>query len=293
MPSQLTLLGEVSPTNYCNLGKIMMLSLMLMSQESGTPLYIAQVLRVLREMAMQSGGYFDYSDFRRRLTNLRLDHLQTPFLAQRLDPLNSYLDLSGQATSDYFVDGGIPILDLSCPFVDRDTTCVLFRISIDLFLHAHPSCGKLLTRPITLAGLKYITDTPTAKDLTETFLIIIRQQRHLGVRTIISTLEPVISPKLIDLCSTTIIHRFTSPNWYTTVHRHIPIENNFNDGKDKILEPLYQISSLRAREAIVFAPSAHLLNEEHMELDTKHHTLRMAVRNRITWDDGRTIVCVH
>ncbi|RAL14125.1 uncharacterized protein BO97DRAFT_423042 [Aspergillus homomorphus CBS 101889] len=73
---------------------------------------------------------------------------------------------------------------------------------------------------------KYMTNTPAAKQLTETFLTIIRQQRHLGVRTIISTQEPTISPRLIDLCSMTIIHRFTSPEWYRTIEQHVPIDSD-------------------------------------------------------------------
>jgi hypothetical protein len=156
----------VSPTNYHNLAKMysqipnveakpfrlnpkhlnigMMLSLMSMSQSDGMPLYMAQVLRVLREMAIESGGHFDYRDFRKRLDNLRLDRAQTPFLAQRLDLLDSYLDLKCAGAADYFLDGGVTILDLSCPFVDQSTACVLFRIAIDLFLYAHPSRGKMI-----------------------------------------------------------------------------------------------------------------------------------------------------
>ncbi|KAL4789494.1 hypothetical protein BDV19DRAFT_383053 [Aspergillus venezuelensis] len=204
------------PLMYSHIPNVehMMLSLMSMSQGDGTPLYMAQVLRVLREMAMHSG-----------------ERTQTPFLAQRLDLLDSYLDPSSYGASDYFVDGGVIILDLSCPFVDRDIACILFRITIDLFLHAHSSRGK----------------------------IIVADEAHK---------ESTISPKLIDLCSITIIHRFTSPDWYRTVCRHIPIENNFDNSKDLGLKPLYQISSHRVGEAIVFAPSAHLLNVEHMELDT-------------------------
>lgn len=68
---------------------------------------MAQVIRILRDMAMESGGYFDYSDFRARLSALKLDRSQTPFLYQRLDLLDSYLDLPGASTSDYFVDGGV------------------------------------------------------------------------------------------------------------------------------------------------------------------------------------------
>ncbi|KAH2913589.1 hypothetical protein KXW25_000872 [Aspergillus fumigatus] len=124
----------VSPTNFHNLAKMysqspnvqvqafriqprhlnvsMLLSLMSVSQNEGMPLYMAQVTRVLREMAMESGGCFDYLDFRKSLSALHLDRAQNPSLHQRLDLLDSYLDLTGKATSDYFVDGGVTILDL-------------------------------------------------------------------------------------------------------------------------------------------------------------------------------------
>ncbi|KAL2826275.1 hypothetical protein BDW59DRAFT_145336 [Aspergillus cavernicola] len=301
----------VSPTNHGNLSKMyseipnvkvlpfklqprhlnisMMLSLMSMSQSDSMPLYMAQVIRVLREMAMESGGHFDYMDFRRRLDNLRLDRAQTPFLYQRLDLLDSYLDLQGQVTGDYFVDGGVTILDLSCPFVDQSTACVLFKIAIDLFLYSHPSRGKMI---VADEAHKYMTDTAAAKELTETFLTIIRQQRHLGVRTIISTQEPTISPRLIDLCSITIIHRFTSPQWYNAIRTHLPIEKGTNHNEHGIPDGLYQIASLRTGEALVFAPSAHLLDEAGSTIDTKHYTFKLKVRKRITWDGGRTIVCV-
>ena len=156
----------VSPTNYHNLKTMysqipnvevqpfkiqpnhlnisMMLSLMSISQGGGMPLYMAQVTRVLREMAMESGGYFDYCDFRSRLKSLKLDRSQTPFLHQRLDLLDSYLDIAGKTTGDYFVDSGVTILDLSCPFVDQSTACILFRIAIELFVHAHAARGKMI-----------------------------------------------------------------------------------------------------------------------------------------------------
>jgi hypothetical protein len=88
---------------------------------------------------MESGRCFDYFDFRERLSAFHLDRGQTPFLQQRLDRLDSYLDLTGKATSDYFVDSGVTILDLSCPFVEQNAACVLFRMASDLFLNAHPS----------------------------------------------------------------------------------------------------------------------------------------------------------
>lgn len=60
-----------------------------------------------------------------------------------------------------------------------------------------------------------------ASSLTESLLSIIRLQRHLGVRIIISTQEPTISPRLLDLSSVTIVHRFTSPEWLRALEQHL------------------------------------------------------------------------
>jgi hypothetical protein len=56
-----------------------------------------------------------------------------------------------------------------------------------------------------------MTDAPASKTLTESLLTVIRQQRHYGARMIISIQEPTISPRLIDLCSVTVIYFFSSP----------------------------------------------------------------------------------
>ncbi|KAK1139247.1 hypothetical protein N8T08_001177 [Aspergillus melleus] len=271
-----------------HLSTSMMLSLMSMGKNDSMPLYMGQLTKILREMAMENKGSFDYLDFRKRLSALRLDRTQTPFLEQRLGLLDSYLDLEGKSTEDYFVEGGVTILDLSCPFMDQSTTCILFRIAIDLFLHAHHSRGKMV---VADEAHKYMTETPAAKELTETFLNIIRQQRHLGVRIIISTQEPTISPRLIDLCSITIIHRFSSPQWFRTIKNHVTFDNADGTATDD-RDGLYQISSLRTGEALVFAPSAYLLYDNQSPINTRHTTFKMMVRKRVTWDGGRTIVCV-
>ncbi|KAE8380205.1 hypothetical protein BDV26DRAFT_279704 [Aspergillus bertholletiae] len=303
----------VPPSNFYNLNKIYsqipntevrpfrlkprhlnistMLSLMSVGNGDQMPLYMSQVIRVLREIAMgNKGGGFDYFDFRRRLEDLNLNHTQTPFLYQRLDLLDSYLDLQGAHNGDYFTDGGITILDLSCPFMDQATTCILFRIAIDLFLHSHPSRGKMI---VADEAHKYMRETPAAKDLTETFLNIIRQQRHLGVRTVISTQEPTISPRLIDLCSMTIIHRFTSPEWYRTIQKHVTIGGpSNNNSPDECLDGLQEIAHLRTGEALIFAPSAYLLDGEGSMIGAANKVFKMAIRKRITWDGGRTILCI-
>lgn len=59
------------------------------------------------------------------------------------------------------------------------------------------------------------------RTLTESLLATIRLQRHLGARVLISTQEPTISSKLLDLCSVTIVHRFTSPDWLRMLSGHL------------------------------------------------------------------------
>lgn len=138
-----------------------------------------------------------------------------------------------------------------------------------------------------------MTNTEAANALTETFLNIIRQQRHLGTRVIISTQEPTISPRLIDLCSITIVHRFSSPEWYQTIKKHLPIEQKKDgNGDGATMDAMYEISSLRTGEALVFAPSAHLLDGHQEVMDVKHRVFKMVIRKRVTWDGGQTIKAV-
>jgi hypothetical protein len=68
---------------------------------------------------------------------------------------------------------------------------------------------------------KYMTETDESQVFTESLLSAIRLQRHNGTRIIISTQEPTISPTLLDLCSITVVHRFTSPAWLQVLRRHL------------------------------------------------------------------------
>lgn len=56
-----------------------------------------------------------------------------------------------------------------------------------------------------------MNDTASADSLADSLLTVVRKQRHMGARVIVATQEPTISQKFLDLCSTTIVHRFSSP----------------------------------------------------------------------------------
>ena len=120
-----------------------MLTLMSVNQTQATPLYMGIVTKILRNMASEAVA-FNYFEFRRRLGGAGLERTQKEFLNQRLDLLESFLDLNGSATYTTFAAGEINIIDLSCPFVDSSTACVLFKIGMDLFLKSDSAIGKVI-----------------------------------------------------------------------------------------------------------------------------------------------------
>ncbi|CAG8977466.1 hypothetical protein HYALB_00011815, partial [Hymenoscyphus albidus] len=285
----------VSPSNYHNLGAAYsqipgvevrpfklkprdlnisnMLTLMCIDQSQGPPLYIGIITKILRQMATELAGGFTYVEFRRRINAAGLDQKQMVFLEQRLDLLESFMDLDGSTENLSFEPGEVTIMDLSCPFVDASTACVLFKIG--MFLQSGDASGKVVFMD---EAHKFMTETPGAKALTEAVTEVIRLQRHYGARVIISTQEPTISPKLIDLCSITVIHRFTSPEWLSVLRHHISVPGGDEGG-------LYRkILRLRTGEALVFAPSAVMGMGGGYEESEPFDLLRVSVRRRITWD---------
>jgi hypothetical protein len=77
-------------------------------------------------------------------------------------------------------------------------------------------------------------------------LTVIRQQRHLATRVIISTQEPTIVPEtFLDLCSLIIAHRFSSPKWLKHLSDHISTaEDSFDDLFNKVSSLMLLIGSL-------------------------------------------------
>lgn len=154
--------------------------------------------------------------------------------------------------------------------------CSLFGICLSLFLEQDSKIGRVIALD---EAHKYMTESADCQTLTESLLSTIRLQRHIAARVIISTQEPTISPRLLDLCSVTIVHRFTSPDWLSTLKKHlagasVPSEVDDDDdlltGRDRSMgiNPLHlnpgnmsadlfsRIVALRTGEALLFAPSA-------------------------------------
>ena len=132
-----------------------------------------------------------------------------------------------------------------------------------------------------------MTDTPGAKLLTKTLLTCIRLQRHLGLRVLISTQEPSIDPRLISLASSTIVHRFTSPEWFSALKGHIAVRG----GPEEEAALLERIQELGVGEALVWAPTGMVedCGEEIGRALWKGQLVKVRVRGRVTWDGGRSV----
>ncbi|KAI1388151.1 uncharacterized protein F4822DRAFT_303706 [Hypoxylon trugodes] len=330
-----------------NLNTQRMLELMAFGDRS-PPLYMHVIQRILREMRIDqqnAGSNFEYADFKRRLEYERLTPDQMRPLTQRLETLESFMasptsrlrsqsawmsrkDTPKPGDTDWTPEAGqLIIVDLSCPCVTSTMACSLFNICLSIFLEQESSIGRVIALD---EAHKYMGDTAECETLTNNLLSAIRLQRHLGARIIISTQEPTISPKLLDLCSITIVHRFTSPSWLGILTKHLAgisalskvTKSNTTNQRDRqqdrnevstdtrdtvissddsILMLFSQIVELKTGEALVFAPNAMISSGERIIPGEEmigafnrqaHQVMRIIVRSRITTDGGQSVMAV-
>ncbi|KAL6801735.1 hypothetical protein J3E68DRAFT_228177 [Trichoderma sp. SZMC 28012] len=287
---------ETLRINQSDLNTKRMMDLMAISSvQGGMPLYMHVVQRILKDLRIEQQEKettFNYREFKQRLLDAALTPAQLQPLQQRLETLESFMvkeqvvhiskkkaiQSQGKANSWEPKTGQLTIIDLSCPCVTEETACSLFNICLSLFLEQSPQVGRVVALD---EAHKFMTDTAECQVLTESLLSNIRLQRHLGLRVIISTQEPTISPKLLDLCSVTIVHRFTSPDWLQSLKKHLAgaslsllskdkrTANGVSNGDDKAdgvrrvrenpddvaAELFSKIVALRRGEALLFCPS--------------------------------------
>ncbi|KAL5042014.1 hypothetical protein BDW71DRAFT_217318 [Aspergillus fruticulosus] len=296
----------------------------LMTVSAGdVPLYMESVKRILREMRLvqqEVGGGFDYAEFRERMKDCGLTAAQMGPLTQRLETLESFMP-EGQTNIYGYAKGKggrgkaargtdwtpspsqLTIVDLSCPCVSPETACALFNICLGIFLQQDVDVGRVFALD---EAHKYMSASPEAVVFTETILSAIRLQRHLGVRAIVSTQEPTISTALLNLCSVTIVHRFTSPEWLRVLQHHLAAaaegrgsisgKTSGSPGAEENRKAtlLNQIVKLKVGEALLFAPSAIVgvcEDDGGLELERLGDDyLAIRVRGRLTEDGGRSVL---
>ncbi|KAI0347429.1 hypothetical protein BDW22DRAFT_528650 [Trametopsis cervina] len=261
------------------------LSLMAIGSSESAPLYMQTILSILREM----GEKFDFNQFMRRLELKKqdLNPNQLTGLKQRMELLESFLDKKRQPPPTRFAAGQLTIVDLSDIFIDPHSASGLFEIVIRLFVRAKLATGKVL---VVDEAHKYLSANRREAGLTRELSSLVRQQRHLGMRVIISTQEPTVVPNtLIDLCSVTIMHRFSSPSWWEHLAKHVSADMSSGEAFDRVVR-------LKTGQAILLAPSG--LASCSTDGDRRDYTLYgrrwtlVKTRKRITKDGGASILVV-
>lgn len=134
--------------------------------------------------------------------------------------------------------------------------------------------------------------TAASEAFTDSLLTVIREQRHKGARVVIATQEPTLSPKLLDLCTMTFVHRFTSPEWLRAIGSHLAgasVHTGRDDNDDR-RHLLNEIVALNVGESILFSPNAMLDVVDGMprKLGTGH--VKFKTRIRLTADGGRSVL---
>ena len=136
-----------------------------------------------------------------------------------------------------------------------------------------------------------MTAGDSAQAFTETLLQVIRQQRHLAARVIIATQEPTISPKLLDLCSMTIVHRFTSPEWMTALKSHLAGVSEYSDTTKRSVKEVFDlVLQLDVGEALLFSPTAMMEIENGRVQRLGTEFIKMRTRKRVTKDGGKSVM---
>lgn len=265
--------------------------------EGKVPLYMDVILQILRQMAYdnektEDDSPFSYTTFRRLLANAsaRFTPQQSNPMKFRLNLLESYMvdDPTRNNDGSKLFDlqpGSLTIVDLSDQFVDAATVCVLFDICLSLVEENAPSAGLVIALD---EAHKYLNATVAAGNFTERLTTTIREQRHNSTRVIIATQEPTLSAKLLDLCSVSIIHRFSSPAWFETIKAHIGGASSLLTTAEQQKQLMENIVCLNTGESFVFSPSSYLCVEDEKARKLASGSVRMKTRLRIGADRGQS-----
>ncbi|KAK5136812.1 hypothetical protein LTR08_002108 [Meristemomyces frigidus] len=291
-----------------------MLKLMAFSESEGSvPLYMEVIQRILRQRAME-GKPFSFKEFEGELDKQQFTPGQQSMMNMRLDLLKSFFAtataLRGgrmslweqkaaqeaaarQATgwnNAFVIDPGeLLIIELTDPFIDSATACVLFDVCLGLIENNRPASGLIVALD---EAHKYLHKSTAAANLTENLITTIREQRHNATRVVIATQEPTISEKLLDLCSVSIVHRFTSPAWFGAIKDHLGGASSLTTSGTEQNGMFEEIVDLLVGESLVFSPSAYVcvVGTEAKKLGSG--VVKMKTRMRQGADSGMSKLAV-
>ncbi|KAF3906730.1 hypothetical protein AA313_de0201735 [Arthrobotrys entomopaga] len=266
-------------------------------QDDNNALYMQVVTRILREMSADNPEGFNYEKFKEILATQQFSGQQWQPLDLRLELLESFIGSESNRDPFDAASGTITIVDLTCPFVDAETACLLFSICVDLFCAAQGSAsGKILALD---EAHKFMTAKAASQKFAESVITNVRLYRHVGLRTIISTQDPDVHPQLLELSNFILMHRFDSPRWFEIIRKYVGFaveqesDSRAETGsrKNQALKIFEQIMMLNPGEALLYCPrlvttDGHRGDRQVAYLQNK--LIKILVRRRLTKDGGVT-----
>lgn len=269
--------------------------------EGGVPLYVSVIHNILRQMNETDDAFtFDKFQYKLRQAESGFAANQKSMLNLRMDIMQSFRPKRGISYIDKRAgivvvgEGEIPdncnvfkaepgtltVVDLTDPFVDAATACILFDICLGLFKQNAPKDGLVVALD---EAHRYMDTSAAASNFTKSLVTTIRLQRHTGTRVIVATQEPTISADLMDLCSTTIVHHFNSPAWFTAIKDHLAAASDANRQ-----EMFNTIVKLNAGQSLVFSPSSFLYLDQDGRSKLGTGFMKMKTRTRKGVDSGKS-----
>jgi len=142
-----------------------------------------------------------------------------------------------------------------------------------MYIEKDLPCGKLT---VFDEAHKYMD--ASVGNLCHDIVRLVRQMRHYGIRTLVSTQNPtVLHSELLELCSFAFLHRFHSPDWFKWLQAKLQLP------KDSV--PI--ISNLKTGEAIVYS-SRSVFSKPSPSAVVGANLYRVLVKERVTRDCGAT-----
>jgi hypothetical protein len=163
------------------------------------------------------------------------------------------------------------------------------------YLISYTSFIVLITCSLVLdEAHKYLTNAD-ANRFTKTICSVIRQQRHLAARVIVSTQEPTVVPaSVLDLLSWVVCHRFSSPSWVKHLMHHICVEEvESNKADDDLPVPSdwgQRVMVLRTGEALLYSPASLFLSQRGRLATLSSGYAVIKTRPRLTRDGGASLL---
>jgi len=97
-------------------------------------------------MVSKKPGPINFQSFESQLGQQGFSREQKGPMNMRLDLLKSFMDTTSNKKKNMFAatPGALTIVDLTDPFIDSATACVLFDICLSLFLESPTNSGRVV-----------------------------------------------------------------------------------------------------------------------------------------------------